>query len=275
LMWWGCFFCALYPAEPTTPRRNPPEVDGRQSSDGTTRTPSLTTESNASPTSSSAHGSSGGPPSPRRATETPRSDAYLPPEPPGVCDPRIQAKIKKFHDMKAAGTSINDNLRNSKAFKNPDILEKLVCYCNIIEIASNYPTQLFDPFSYREEDFYDSIAAEQRRIEEKREAERMGRTHIDFTPAQSSRAAVSIAVPVQVITAAPSHKKDDSKSDDSSSHKKRSKWDMAAPTVAKPSAPAVVDAATGNAYAEYVKQRKKREAELTKSQTEPQKKQKQ
>jgi hypothetical protein len=208
-----------------------------------------------------------------------RSDLYLPPEPTGSCDARVQAKIKKFHEMKVAGTSINDNLRKSKAFRNPDILEKLVLYCNINEIGSNYPPHLFDPFIFKEEDFYDAIAQEQRRLEEKREQERANRTQIDFTRAETqtfpSRPTVHI-----VDGKRPAAPKDgDGEKEAKGTTSKKSKWDcMDATAGVKPGAPAIACISappSGNAYAEYVKQRKKREAEVTKTQLESHKKLKQ
>jgi len=69
--------------------------------------------------------------------------------------------LGKFHDLKLQGRSINKNLYESHAFKNPDILEKLVAYCKIVEIGSNYPTELFDPLNLPTNDFYDALAKEQ------------------------------------------------------------------------------------------------------------------
>lgn len=87
----------------------------------------------------------------------PKSHIYLPPEPGGDCDAKLVQKIEDFHRLKTAGKSINENLRKSKPFRNPDILEKLVVYCKINEIGSNYPTHLFDPSNFQKEDFYDAI----------------------------------------------------------------------------------------------------------------------
>jgi len=49
-------------------------------------------------------------------------------------------------------------LYQSKAFYNPDILEKLITFCDIVEIGSNYPKDLFDPQNYETSDVYDVLA---------------------------------------------------------------------------------------------------------------------
>lgn len=59
--------------------------------------------------------------------------------------------------MKAQGKSVNQNLKRSKAFKNPDILEKLVQFVEVNEIGSNYPKHLFDPMGFDPSDFYDEL----------------------------------------------------------------------------------------------------------------------
>jgi len=65
--------------------------------------------------------------------------------------------LNKYHQLKAAGRSVNQNLYQTKAFHNPDILEKLISFCDIVEIDSNYPKELFDPFNYNVSDFYDNL----------------------------------------------------------------------------------------------------------------------
>jgi len=222
-------------------------------------------------TSSTCTSFSGGLPTPLR------SDAYLPPEPQGECDARVLAKIKKFYEMKKEGKSINESLRQSKAFRNPDILEKLVVYCNINEIGSNYPLHLWNPAAHNPEDFYDAIAAEQRRMEERRDQERSSRTQVEFVSPSITR---PVAIP-----------SNDNKKSEKDNGKKKSKWDSMEPVGGKvppvppeiSSAPVVASsssnssssatAAPTNAYFEYAKQRKKREAELKTSDTSKKQKQ--
>jgi hypothetical protein len=68
-----------------------------------------------------------------------------------------QEKLARFHQLRAQGKSINQNLVNSHAFKNPDILEKLVQYMGVVEIGTNYPKSLYDPSAVDDSDFYDNL----------------------------------------------------------------------------------------------------------------------
>jgi hypothetical protein len=79
------------------------------------------------------------------------------PETDYICDPELQARIANFHKMKLSGRSLNRELRKSKAFRNPDILDKLVKRSGLKELGSNYPSHLFDPYAIPETDYYDSI----------------------------------------------------------------------------------------------------------------------
>jgi hypothetical protein len=66
--------------------------------------------------------------------------------------------LERFHAIKAE-RSINMTLKQSKAFKNPDILEKLITFCEINEIGSNYPKDIFDPMGFHPSDFYDELGS--------------------------------------------------------------------------------------------------------------------
>ena len=59
--------------------------------------------------------------------------------------------------MREQGKTINKNLYGSHAFKNPDILEKIIQYMNIQEIGTNYPKNIFDPHTVHDEDYYDNL----------------------------------------------------------------------------------------------------------------------
>lgn len=83
---------------------------------------------------------------------------HLPPESTKAVNAELQARVQKFLALKVEeGKSVNEQMRNSRQSKNPDILEKLVEHFGIKEIDSNYPKPLFDPFSFQPSDFYDQI----------------------------------------------------------------------------------------------------------------------
>jgi len=203
----------------------------------TTSTTTINTTSTTPPTSSSLRG--------KILHSSPfKCDAFLPPEDQSVpVNPDIQARVARYFALMSGGKNIND-VRYSKNYKNPDILEKLVEHCGVNEIGSNYPVELFNPNAFEPHDYYESIAAEQRRMEEKRNDDRAGRTNIEFTSSSSVSSSTSSKV--------------------STDDKKRSKWDSMEPskqqivtivsgTAAPPAPP------TANAYVEYIRDRKKRE----------------
>lgn len=170
-----------------------------------------------------------------------RCETYLPPEPTKPVADELQAKVVKFLQLKSEGKSLNDQIRSNKQTRNPDILDKLVEHFGIKEIDSNYPKDIFDPFAFSPSDFYDHIAAEQRRMEEKKPEVR---TNIEFAAATAP-----------VVSKATGDDK-----------KKGSKWDNMEPkqqgvvTVVTGNAPSLAGASatTTNPYADYI-QKKKRE----------------
>ncbi|EFA77467.1 hypothetical protein PPL_12069 [Heterostelium album PN500] len=88
-------------------------------------------------------------------------------------DEHLREKIIKLHKMKQEGLNFNDSLRNSIAFNNPLILEKLISFCEIKENGSNLPMFYFNPDATKPDEYYDKIEAKQREMEEKKEKERL------------------------------------------------------------------------------------------------------
>lgn len=70
----------------------------------------------------------------------------LPPEPKGKCPQELQDKITNMYDkMKANNMDMNKLIQERKEFRNPSIYEKLIQYCAINELGTNYPPELYDP----------------------------------------------------------------------------------------------------------------------------------
>ena len=107
--------------------------------------------------------------------------ARIPPPPPGECDQvmpsgdSLQSTVVQWLELKRRGTSINDQLRSSKGFRNPDFLQSVVEHFNINQHGTMFSKDVFDPAGYTEEDFYDALAQAQRKENEKRERERRER----------------------------------------------------------------------------------------------------
>jgi hypothetical protein len=75
---------------------------------------------------------------------------------PGSANPTQRLELKRN------GTNINDRLRSSKGFRNPDFLKSVVDHFNINQHGTLFDEEVFDPKGYAEEDFYDALATAQR-----------------------------------------------------------------------------------------------------------------
>ena len=66
----------------------------------------------------------------------------LPPPPPGDCDPELEARLAGY---RAKNLNPTQQIRANRDFNNPMLLQKIVDYYGIDDVASNYPTSVFDP----------------------------------------------------------------------------------------------------------------------------------
>ncbi|KAK7604081.1 hypothetical protein V9T40_004354 [Parthenolecanium corni] len=128
-------------------------------------------------------------------------DEDLPPEPSGKCSPEMEEKIKNFFSKIEAGQDLNKKLQNNKAFRNPSIYEKLIEFCNVNELGTNYPPHIYDPFRWGKESFYDELAKVQKAEMDKREKEKKEKTKVEIvsgtakkSTATNGNSNVSIAV---------------------------------------------------------------------------------
>ena len=94
----------------------------------------------------------------------------LPPEPSGLCSPRIQEAVNKaMQKKKDFGYDMNAVIQRKKAFRNPSIYEKLIQYCDIDEHGTNFPKDLYDGHLFGKESYYDELAKTQKSDIERRE----------------------------------------------------------------------------------------------------------
>ncbi len=68
-----------------------------------------------------------------------------------------QAKFTKYSKLKEAGRSFNEDLRNSKGYRNPDFLQHAVTHENIDQIGSCFRPDIFNPHGYEKIDFFDAL----------------------------------------------------------------------------------------------------------------------
>lgn len=108
-------------------------------------------------------------------TEPADNDGVLiPPEPPGFCSIDLQDKIAKYYDkMKNENLdNLNGFIEKIKDFRNPSIYEKLLQFCAINELGTNYPPAIYDSLKWSKESYYEELAKVQKAEIEKRERER-------------------------------------------------------------------------------------------------------
>ncbi|CAG9790082.1 unnamed protein product [Diatraea saccharalis] len=83
----------------------------------------------------------------------------IPPEPTGKCSEELQERIAKYYDqMLNDGLDMNKVIQNNKSFRNPNLYDKLVEYCNINESDTNYPPEIYDPLKWGKESYYDELS---------------------------------------------------------------------------------------------------------------------
>ncbi|KAF5292382.1 hypothetical protein FQA39_LY03416 [Lamprigera yunnana] len=103
----------------------------------------------------------------------------LPPEPLGHCSTDLQEKILKLHEkMQNNALDMNAVIQQRKDFRNPSIYEKLIQFCGINELGTNYPPEIYDPLRWGKESFYEELAKVQKVEMEKREKDRKLKTEV-------------------------------------------------------------------------------------------------
>ncbi|XP_073345953.1 SAP30-binding protein isoform X2 [Pagrus major] len=152
----------------------------------------------------------------------------IPPEPPGRCSSQLQDKINKLYERKLHGDfDTNSHIQKKKEFRNPSIYEKLIQFCSIDELGTNYPKDMFDPHGWSEDSYYESLAKAQKVEMDKLEKAKKERTKIEFvtgtkkgTNPSSTAASTTSSTTTTTATEA---------------QKRKSKWDSAIPvTLAQP-----------------------------------------
>lgn len=97
-------------------------------------------------------------------------------EPTEGWDADLEAKLARFHDLKAQGIHFNESLMSNHSFNNPHIYSHLVEFVDIDETRSNFPDLMgpkawnpHDPEVLRDGDL-DRITKQQEAAENEREA---------------------------------------------------------------------------------------------------------
>ncbi|XP_034564037.1 SAP30-binding protein isoform X2 [Notolabrus celidotus] len=171
----------------------------------------------------------------------------IPPEPPGRCSSQLQDKIHKLYERKLHGDfDTNSHIQKKKEFRNPSIYEKLIQFCDIDELGTNYPKDMFDPHGWSEDSYYESLAKAQKVEMDKLEKAKKERTKKNVETSNSSRnnALLLCVSQIEFVTGTKKGTNPSSTSASTTSNtatttteaqKRKSKWDSAIPvTLAQP-----------------------------------------
>ncbi|XP_016390046.1 SAP30-binding protein isoform X2 [Sinocyclocheilus rhinocerous] len=149
----------------------------------------------------------------------------IPPEPPGRCSSHLQEKIFKLYERKLHGDfDTNSHIQKKKEFRNPSIYEKLIQFCGIDELGTNYPKDMFDPHGWSEDSYYEALAKAQKVEMDKLEKAKKEKTKIEFVTATKKGTTTNAAALATNTTTS-----------STDAQKRKSKWDSAVPvTLAQP-----------------------------------------
>ncbi|KAG9350377.1 hypothetical protein JZ751_026732 [Albula glossodonta] len=125
----------------------------------------------------------------------------IPPEPPGRCSNHLQEKIQKLYERKLHGDfDTNSHIQKKKEFRNPSIYEKLIQFCGIDELGTNYPKDMFDPHGWSEDSYYEALAKAQKVEMDKLEKAKKERTKIEFVTGTKKGTTTNAAAPTTNTT---------------------------------------------------------------------------
>ncbi|KAF7488470.1 SAP30-binding protein [Sarcoptes scabiei] len=148
----------------------------------------------------------------------------IPPPTKTKCPDDLQAQLKIYFDKtREEGYDLIEQIQRRKNMRNPSIYEKMISFCQINEMDTNYPKEIYDPEPFLQENsFYEELSRIQKEEMEKREKERKESDKNDGIRKASSSSSSSTIIP-----------------------EKKSKWDSrtTAPTVVNSTAMAAALAA--------------------------------
>ncbi|KAH8860233.1 SAP30-binding protein [Schistosoma japonicum] len=89
----------------------------------------------------------------------------LPPEPTGHCSMVLQERVERAVRRMRLDISYDPNraIQDNKAFRNPSIYEKLIDFLKIDEKGTNFSTDIYDPYRWSPQSYYEELAKVQNR----------------------------------------------------------------------------------------------------------------
>lgn len=98
----------------------------------------------------------------------------LPPEPKTKPNPKLQEMVETImqrceHNSKY---DLNQYIQQKKSFRNPSIYDKLIQFCGINELGTNFEKEFYDTSVYGPESFYEELAKAQKIEMDKQEKQK-------------------------------------------------------------------------------------------------------
>ncbi|CAH8529709.1 unnamed protein product [Heterobilharzia americana] len=92
-------------------------------------------------------------------------EIQLPSEPVGHCSMLLQERIERAVRRMRLDISYDPNraIQDNKSFRNPSIYEKLIDFLKIDEKGTNFPTDIYDPYRWSPQSYYEELARVQNR----------------------------------------------------------------------------------------------------------------
>lgn len=89
-------------------------------------------------------------------------------------------KINRLHERTLRGQKMIESIEKQKDFRNPSIYEKLVSFCEIDELGSNFPPETYDPHKWSAESYYDELAKKQKDLMDALAKQKKERTKVEI-----------------------------------------------------------------------------------------------
>lgn len=87
----------------------------------------------------------------------------LPPEPTTKLTQKLQETVTNLYQkINNSEFDLNQYIQEKKEFRNPSIYDKLIQFCDINELGTNFPPEIFDVSIYGPESFYEELAKAQK-----------------------------------------------------------------------------------------------------------------
>lgn len=118
----------------------------------------------------------------------------IPPSPPGSPDPALNAKFKRFLELKAKGVHFNDDLGRKATFRNPSLLATLMDRAGLEsndQYKTSLPLSVWDPLNFPPYAFKEELLRSQQTLRDQQQAVKKsqsaaGKRSIEFTSGGTS-----------------------------------------------------------------------------------------